>query len=80
MKDGDTHGFDDAEVEHDPEDLAHSIDTEDVAMQKLARRMSKIMRISELDLLPRLRRLVAAEQLRNEVRESKGSMEHSETR
>ena len=73
MKDEEDHDLDDDEIEHDPEDLAHPDDTEDVAMQKLARRMSKIMGISEFDLLPRLRRLVVAEQLRDEVVESKGA-------
>ncbi len=58
--------FDDGDIEHDPADLPHPDDTEDVAMKRLARRMARIMGIPPDELRPGLSRLVVAEQLRQE--------------
>lgn len=56
-------GDDDDDIEHDPADLPHVDDTEDVALQKLVRRMSRITGVTAEELMPGLRCLVVAGQL-----------------
>jgi hypothetical protein len=57
----------DDEDDHEPADLPHPDDTEDIAMRKLARRMSRIMGVPAAELLPSVSRLVVVEQLRQEA-------------
>lgn len=59
-------GYDD-EDGYEPADLPHPDDSEDVAMGKLARRMSRIMGVPAAELLPSVSSLVVAEQLRQEA-------------
>jgi hypothetical protein len=66
MKDIDIQEFDGDAFEHDPADLPQPDDTEDVALEKFARRISRVTGIPAASLLPRLRRLTIAEQLRQE--------------
>ena len=63
---------DDDDFEHDPADLPHADDTEDVALQKLVRRMSRITGVTAEELTPGLRCLVVAEQLRLEAQQNSG--------
>ena len=60
---------DDDDIAHDPADLPHADDTEDVALQKLVRRMSRITGVTAEELMPGLRCLVVAEQLWLEAHE-----------
>ena len=62
--------FDDNDDQPDPADSPHPDDTEDVALQMLVTRMSRIMGVTAEELMPGLRRLVVAEQLSVEWQES----------
>ena len=74
MADFEISEFDNDDDQPDPADSPHADDTEDVALQKLVRRMSRIMGVNAEELMPGLRRLVVAEQLRQE--DQRGAFQH----
>lgn len=63
----DIHEVDGDDFNHDPADLPHPDDTEDVALQKFARRISRVTGIPAAGLLIRLHRMTIAWQLREET-------------